>query len=204
MLHHVLFNSNGVCWALAVLVVIAVSAAARVGQAGGPGAPGVMVSIVYRGVGGPYGHTLDECPGANRQGMDAMTGTLDQGGIDPDGAVQYKGVLARTTLLDLCFAKQTPDGDEWCTTRLTGSSKMAVTIDVDGDNRGAYVKAQAVKNAPVVKSAFGDCDPTVTDEARDAYPDDGMMSGIPFETVPTGPLRVGKWEVGNYTLEVSR
>lgn len=118
--------------------------------------------------------------------------------------MQYKGVLARTTLLDVCDVKQTPDGDEWCTTRLTGSSKMAVAIDVDGDNGGAYVKAQAVKGAPVQKSTFGDCDPRLTNNVQDAYPDDGVMSGIAFEEVPSGPLQVGRWEVGHYTLDVSR
>jgi len=73
MPHHVQFNSSAVRWGLAILVVIAVSAAARVGPAGGPGAPQIKVSIVYTGVGGPFGESLDECPGANRQGMDAMT-----------------------------------------------------------------------------------------------------------------------------------
>jgi len=198
MPHHVRFNANVVLWVLAVLVATSVGSAARVGPAGGLGAPGVMVSIVYTGVGGPY----DGCPGANHNGTDAMTGTLNQGGRDPDGAVEYTGVLGRSTHLDVCDVKQTSNGDDWCTTRLTGSSKMAVTIDVDGDNRGAYIKAEAVKNAPVAKSAIGDCDPRLTKEIRDAYPDDGVMSGIPFETVPSGPLAAGRWEVGHYSLDV--
>jgi len=42
----------------------------------------------------------------------------------------------------------------------------------------------------------------MTTEILDAYPDDDVMSGIAFETVPSGPLQAGVWESGKFTLKV--
>lgn len=206
------FVPHALSWTLAVLAVIALGAAASVGPEAsltsvGQGSAGdsIKVSIVFQGLGGSMGFdSPDACPGANRQGTDAMTGTLAWIEFDAeDLSVRYEGVLSRATGYLLCEAKQTLKGDEWCTIKLTGSSRMDVSVEVDGDGRGAYVKAEAVKGWPVQKSAAGDCDGEMVAETRNAYPDDDVMSGIAFETVPSGPLAVGgEWKSGKYALKV--
>jgi len=146
---------HAVSWTLAVVVVIAVGAAASVGPEGSPTSvsPGwaadtIKVSIVFTGLGGSKGFdSPDACPGASRQGSDAMTGKLVWTDYDAeDGSVLYTGRLARATLFDLCEVKQTLEGDKWCTDRLTGSSQMDVSLEVYGDERGRTSRRSRTKN----------------------------------------------------------
>src|SRR5262245_54790956 len=100
-----------------------------------PAAPGgharYQVTIEVRGaVWGSASDADGSCPGA-APGSDTLTGTIE--GTEPpllNGApcrgsgcpsrdddevgVVYSGTLERTTFVDLCEVKDTPDGNKWC------------------------------------------------------------------------------------------
>lgn len=88
---------------------------------------------------------------------------------------------------------------KWCFAHLDGSVLMNVTIEIYEDDRGAWVKSEPVQ-APGWKltKKIGGC--PEASNFLDAYPKDGMMSGLPIEDVPSGYLRAGTY--GTHQLEL--
>jgi hypothetical protein len=188
------------------------------------------------GVWGSATETDGSCPKA-APGSDTLTGVVE--GIEPpllNGApctaadcprppeagfeegVIYKGLLTRTTSLDLCEVKETNDGDAWCVGHLNGGGPVEVTISVPlqwRDNENLRIKMQPVPMAWA--KAIGACT-TLDNAALEAQY--RSEDSIYFETsdvsgarVPgTGRLFAGtsKWQTripprrpgGEYTLKV--
>lgn len=133
-------------------------------------------------------------------GTDLLQGVLEIDNLDSDGSARYKGELVRETKVMACGLKPSPTEDQptWCTASLDGSAKMAVTLEIYADDRGAWLKSEPVTT--LSKKISGCTEPG---EWLDAFPKDGGMSGLGFDDVPSGPLTVGtKYGVPQLTLEV--
>jgi hypothetical protein len=88
-----------------------------------------------------------------------------------------------------------------CFAHLSGRAVMAVTLEVYEDNRGAWVKMKSVSvPAPATSKQIRGC--PEPGEWLDTYPDDGWMSGMGFDTVPSGQLFTGTFKTENTTLYV--
>ena len=105
-----------------------------------------------------------------------------------------------------CGTKPAPTEDQvaWCTAQLSGQSPMDVTLEVYEDDRGAWIKSTSATPRPPVerleKHISGCPEPG---EWLDAYPDDGWMSGLGIESVPSGLLMPGTtYREVNLTLTV--
>jgi hypothetical protein len=64
---------------------------------------------------------------------------------------------------------------------------MSVTLEIYEDDRGAWLKSEPVTT---LKKEISGC--TEPGEWLGAYPKDGIMGGLGFDDVPSGPLTVGK------------
>jgi len=160
-----------------------------------PSAAQVKVKVVATGDVGQYAGMC----GASG-GTDVLQGVLEVDNLDSDGSARYKGVLTRETSHQACGLKPSPTEDQptWCTASLDGSAKMAVTLEIYADDRGAWLKSEPV--ATLSKKISGCTEPG---EWLDAFPKDGGMSGLGFDDVPSGLLTVGaKYGVPELTLEV--
>jgi hypothetical protein len=180
---------------MAVLTALAAAALIpnRSARAQGP----VNVVITLRGDVGQYAGMC-----GSHGGEDKLTGDLQLVSYDEeDRTAFYQGTLDRKTAVDACGTQPnpTPDQVKWCFAHLDGSVKMNVTLEVYEDDRGAWVKSEprTGPGLPVTKHISG------CPEAGDwlnAYPDDGIMSGLSFENVPSGYLLPGTW--GTHELEL--
>jgi len=138
-------------------------------------------------------------------GADQLSGVLELRGVDEDGSALYEGRLMRTTSVVACGTRPNPTEDQvaWCTAQLTGRSPMDVTLEIYEDDRGAWVKSQPAPPTPaepVVKQISGCPEPG---NYLGVYPDDGWMSGLGLESVPSGELVAGtQYRTGNVTLTV--
>jgi hypothetical protein len=186
---------------LLLLLLAAVALVAAMPHAVPPNpasAPQVHVAIVAKG---DIGHYAGMC--GSLGGTDSLDGTLDLKELGDDGTAQYKGDLTRITEVNACGTKPAPTEDQvaMCSAHLSGRSVMEVTLEVYEDDRGAWVKSKAISTpAPATRKQIGGC--TEPGEWLDAYPDDGWMSGLGFETVPSGPLSPGTYQTDNLTLTV--
>jgi hypothetical protein len=160
----------------------------------------IRVAIVAKGDVGQYAGMC----GAPA-GTDSLGGVLELKDLADDGSALYEGRLMRVTDVVACGTKPAPTEDQvaWCSAQLSGSSPMQVTLEVYEGDRGAWVKSEPVSpplpSEPVRKAISGCTEPG---EWLDAYPDDGWMSGLGFETVPSGPLGRGTYQTGSLTLTV--
>jgi hypothetical protein len=89
-----------------------------------------------------------------------------------------------------------------CIAHLSGSAMMDVTLEIYEEDRGAWVKSELARAATSQMSRKRISGCTEPDEWLDAYPDDGWMSGLESETVPSGPLGTGTYTTGNLILTV--
>ena len=138
-------------------------------------------------------------------GADELSGVLELKFQDDDGSALYEGRLMRTTSVVACGTRPNPTEDQvaWCTAQLTGSSPMDVTLEIYEDDRGAWVKSEPAAPTPVqpVRKQISGC-PEPGDYLS-VYPNDGWMSGLGIETVPSGLLVPGSaYVTGNVTLRV--
>jgi hypothetical protein len=131
--------------------------------------------------------TLRECPGINLKGTDVMMGLLaGNEGTPPGEDVTYTGTLLRLTSLDFCETKgkRGPQDDErvWCKASLTGSSTMAINLEVYGESgRGAWLKAHH-DGGPFTRSVTGACDRADQLTWEKEYPkDDALKAGDPLD-----------------------
>jgi hypothetical protein len=159
----------------------------------------VRVSLVATGDVGQYAGMCDAAGGT-----DSLSGTLDLKSLDDDGSAFYQGKLARITEVDACGTKPAPTEDQvvMCVAHLSGSAPMDVTLEVYEDDRGAGVKMKPAIPLPseTVRKAISGC-PEPGDWLSN-YPDDGWMSGVGLEDVPSGPLGTGTYTTGSVTLTV--
>jgi hypothetical protein len=153
---------------------------------------------------GDVGHYAGMC-GAPA-GADELSGVLELKNLDEDGSALYEGRLMRTTSVMACGTKPNPTEDQvaWCTAQLTGRSPMDVTLEIYEDDRGAWVKSEPAPPRapaePLEKQISGCTEPSVY---LSVYPDDGWMSGLGIESVPSGMLVPGaRYVTGNVTLTV--
>jgi hypothetical protein len=161
-------------------------------------AAGLHVAIVAKGDIGQYAGMC-----GSLGGTDSLDGTLDLKGLGDDGTASYEGELTRITEVNACGTKPAPTEDQvaMCSAHLSGRSVMEVTLEVYEDDRGAWVKSKPIPAPmPATRKQIGGC--TEPGEWLDAYPDDGWMSGLGFETVPSGPLIPGTYQTDNLTLTV--
>jgi len=182
---------------LAIVIGAVAAAAATIGAV--PTNPSraaqVHVAIVAKGDVGQYAGMC-----GSRAGTDSLDGILDLKDLGDDGAALYAGKLIRVTEVDACGTKPAPTEDQvvWCFAHLSGRARMDVTLEVYEDDRGAWVKSKPV--ATMKKEIGGCAEPA---EWLAAYPDDGGMSGLGLESVPSGPLRSGtSYTTENLTLKV--
>jgi hypothetical protein len=160
----------------------------------------VNVVITARGDVGQYAGMC-----AASGGEDKLTGDLQLISFDDeDRTALYQGTLERKTAVDACGTQPNPTEDQvkMCVAHLDGSAPMNVTLEIYEDDRGAYVKSEPLPPQPgpalqVTKKISG-C--PEAGNWLDAYPKDGIMSGLPIEDVPSGYLRAGKY--GTQELEL--
>jgi hypothetical protein len=214
-----------------VLILLAQAPAA-------PGGPArYKVTIESRGVvWGSASETDGSCPGS-APGSDTLTGIVE--GTEPplfkvppckdddcerrrdvgyEEGVIYKGMLTRTTTVDLCEVKDTSDGDRWCLGHLNGGGPVEVTIFVPiqwRDSENLRVKMQP--GPKVTAKAIGACSTLDNAELEVQYTSEDSIyfetSDDPGARVPaTGRLFVGSVKSqtripprqpgGEYTLKV--
>jgi hypothetical protein len=161
----------------------------------------VRVAIVAKGDVGQYAGMC-----GSRAGTDSLGGTLNLTDLDDDGSARYAGRLIRITEVDACGTKPAPTEDQvvMCFAHLSGGAVMDVTLEVYEDDRGAWVKSKPTAPLPsesgVVRKQITGC--TEPSAWLAAYPDDGWMSGLGLESVPSGPLGTGTYRTENLTLTV--
>jgi hypothetical protein len=160
----------------------------------------VHVAIVATGDVGQYAGMCDVA----LTGRDSLDGMLDLMDLGDDGTAMYAGKLMRVTEVDACGTKPAPTEDQvaWCHAHLSGRAPMNVTLEVYEDDRGAWVKSEPAVPLPseTVRKAISGCAEPGT--WLDAYPNDGGMSGLGLETVPSGPLGSGTYKTENVILTV--
>jgi hypothetical protein len=183
-----------------VIGALASGAAATNAASTHPGrAPEVHVAIVAKGDIGQYAGMCDAAGGT-----DSLDGVLELKELGDDGTALYQGEqLIRVTEVDACGTKPAPTEDQvaMCVAHLSGRTRMYVTLQVYEDDRGAWVKSEAVATlAPLFRKQISGC--TEPGEWLDAYPADGWMSGLGIESVPSGPLVTGTYTTENLTLTV--
>jgi hypothetical protein len=150
----------------------------------------INVVITLRGDVGQYAGMCDA-----HAGEDKLTGGLQLVSYDKeDGSAMYQGTLARTTAVDACGTKPSPTEDQvtMCFAHLDGSAQMHVTLEVYEGDRGAWVKSEPLP-APALQLTKKIDGCPEAGEWLDAYPKDGIMSGLSFEDVPSGYLRTGTY-----------
>ncbi len=160
----------------------------------------IRVAVVAKG---DVGEHAGMCDGGT--GTDSLSGTLLLRGLFDDGAAFYEGRLSRTTDVDGCGTKPSPTEDQvtLCLAHLTGSAAMDVTLEVYEGDRGAWFKSQPVAvplPSEVPRKAVSGC--PQPGEYLNEYPGDGWMSGLGFESVPSGALLPGTYTTENVTLTV--
>lgn len=156
----------------------------------------IKVAIVATGDVGQYAGMC-----GSHTGLDSLTGKLKLTSLDKDGSAFYEGTLSRRTKVEACGTKPSPTEDQvtWCFATLTGAVDMLVTLEIYEGDRGAWVKSKPV-GAPTQKGISGCPEPS---EWLNRYPNDGMMSGLPIDDVPSGPLAAPqKYGTPELTLEV--
>ena len=161
----------------------------------------VHVAIVAKGDVGQYAGMC-----GSRAGTDSLDGILALQDLGDDRSARYAGRLMRVTEVDACGTKPAPTEDQvaMCFAHLSGRAPMDVTLEVYEGDRGAWVKSKPTAPLPsesgiVRKQITGCAEPS---EWLDAYPDDGGMSGLGLESVPSGPLGTGTYRTENLTLTV--
>jgi hypothetical protein len=76
---------------------------------------------------------------------------------------------------------------------------MDVTLEIYEDDRGAWVKSEPLPGPGLqLTKKINGC--PEAGNWLDAYPKDGLMSGLSFEDVPSGYLRAGTY--GTQQLEL--
>jgi len=180
-----------------IVLFTAVAASALVpggaAQAQGP----VNVVITARGDVGQYAGMCGD-----HAGEDKLSGGLQLVSFDKeDGTALYQGTLDRKTSVDACGTQPSPTEDQvkWCFAHLDGSARMDVTLEIYEDDRGAWVKSEPLPGPGLqLTKKINGC--PEAGNWLDAYPKDGIMSGLPIEDVPSGYLRGGKY--GTQELEL--
>ncbi|HEY8256514.1 MAG TPA: hypothetical protein VIG08_02550 [Gemmatimonadales bacterium] len=180
-----------VCAALAASVLVP----GRTARAQGP----INVVITLRGDVGQYAGMCGS-PG----GEDKMSGSIELVSFDPeDGSAFYQGTLERKTAVNACGTQPNPTEDQvkMCVGHLDGSAQMSVTLEVYEGDRGAYVKSEPLL-PPALRLTKKISGCPEAGDWLDAYPKDGIMSGLAFEDVPSGLLRGGRYGTGELELLV--
>jgi hypothetical protein len=159
----------------------------------------VDVVITARGDVGQYAGMC-----GNRAGEDKLTGSLELVSYDDeDGTALYRGTLDRKTAVDACGTQPNPTEDQvkWCFAHLDGSVRMNVTLEIYEDDRGAWVKSEPLPGPGLgLTKKISGC--PEAGNWLDAYPKDGLMSGLSIEDVPSGYLRAGKYGTPELELQV--
>jgi hypothetical protein len=183
--------------ALLTAVGATVLAPSRTVRAQGP----VNVIITLRGDVGQYAGMC-----GSHGGEDKLTGKLALVSYDAeDGTALYQGALDRKTAVDACGTEPNPTEDQvkMCFAHLDGSARMNVTLEVYEDDRGAWVKSNPLSGPglPVTKKITGCAE---AGEWLNAYPGDGIMSGLSFEDVPSGYLQARRYGTQELELVVAK
>jgi hypothetical protein len=136
-------------------------------------------------------------------GEDKLSGRLQLVSFDEDdGTAFYQGTLNRKTSVDACGTEPNPTADQvkMCFAHLEGTAPMKVTLEIYEDDRGAWLKSEPLAGSAVqpTKTITGGC--AEAGKWLDAYPKDGIMSGLSFEDVPSGYLRARTY--GTHELEL--
>lgn len=157
----------------------------------------VNVVITARGDVGQYAGMC-----GSRAGEDKLSGDLQLVNYDTDdNTALYQGTLNRKTAVDACGTEPNPTEDQvkMCFAHLDGSVLMNVTLEIYEDDRGAWVKSEPLPGPALqLTKKINGC-PEAGDWLN-AYPNDGIMSGLPIEGVPSGYLRAGTY--GTQALEL--
>jgi hypothetical protein len=150
----------------------------------------VNVVITSRGDVGQYAGMC-----GSRAGEDKLTGGLQVVSYDQDdGSALYEGTLERRTAVDACGTQPNPTEDQvkWCFAHLDGSARMHVTLEIYEDDRGAWLKSEPLLPPAVqLTKRISGC--PEAGNWLNAYPKDGILSGLSFEDVPSGYLRAGSY-----------
>jgi hypothetical protein len=187
-----------------VLVAVSSLSALDPQQANAP--PNAAVYEVKFSFTGRLGALSDAqgCPGRD-DGKAVMSGLVY--GIEtvqPDDDLVYIGVLRLDVDVDLCEATP-PPRDELCTITVVGGGPMNVELTVYADDRGGYVKSSRAKGVFGAR-AEGSCGAPMNNEELQMFPDRSRAN--PFNgtelALPSGPLRVGKYENEDGAIEVVR
>ncbi len=159
----------------------------------------VNVVVTLRGDVGQYAGMC-----GSHGGEDKLTGGLQLVSFDKDdGTAMYQGTLDRKTAVDACGTQPNPTEDQvkMGFAHLDGSARMNVTLEIYEDDRGAYLKSEPLP-APAVQLSKKINGCPEAGEWLDAYPKDGIMSGLRFDDVPSGHLQAGRYGTAELELTV--
>lgn len=155
----------------------------------------------------------DRCTGVD-VGFDSLVGVVERRAIPTvmAEAVEYYGILGRTTRTGLCEVRTTNDGDRWCAGILNGSGPVEVTILLPGDqgrDDGEVQLTPVAKDTTV--AVTGSCSSLDNAAVEAQY---RGHDGIAFDRLPHDRLKHGDtytnqkgavpWSEGPYTMWVSQ
>jgi hypothetical protein len=162
------------------------------------------VAFVYTG----YTGLVDGYPNCavKTTGTDRLTGNLT--GYEaptPGEDVDYQGVLARVTVIDICESKgrnraaDIDDEQVWCVATLVGSARMRVSLTVYGESdRGAWLKTSP-DTGTATSAVSGNCAiPTMASYRTDYPGGSGGGGGSPDGQAIEDAFGAVKFVVGGF------
>ena len=162
------------------------------------------VRFSFRGYSGSQAG--NDCPDVRRNGTVVMTGLImGYEAVDSEHSIYYRGDLQLNVDVDLCEAKQVPDGDAYCFIRVFATGPIRASLELTADDRGAYIKAESPPRG-LLMLPEGNCGKEAEIEEIRAFPDNSeanVFNGVEFN-LTSRPLKVGRYVDGDMTLEVIR
>jgi hypothetical protein len=123
----------------------------------------------------PYGDT-SSVP-MRKKGSVSLMGTLEGNENEPAGEdIFYTGILHLSINMDFWAVKETADGDDWCTIKVSGYGPVKTELKIYGDNRGGYIHFKDTTSEGFTRTVSGSCDSTLKEGEREIVPLNSISS----------------------------
>jgi hypothetical protein len=131
------------------------------GQSRGADLSAYQVRFNYIGEVYPYGDT-SSVP-LRKKGSVSLMGVLEGNENEPAGEdIFYTGILHLSINMEFWAVKETADGDDWCTIKVSGYGPVKTELKIYGDNRGGYIDFSDTTSEGFIRKVEGSCDTSVT------------------------------------------
>jgi hypothetical protein len=142
-----------------------------------------QVRFNYIGEVFPYGDT-SSVP-SRKEGTVSLIGVLEGNENEPAGEdILYTGVLHLSINMEFWAVKETRDGDDWCTIKVSGYGPVKTELEIYGDNRGGYIHFTDTTSEGFTRTVSGSCDSTVKEGEREIVPLTSISSIFNAQELP--------------------